>query len=72
MEFERHPRPHLWLNRDLDAWSENFRVLFYVLGMTYLQVAETDLGIDPDDPDRHDARFWAHQIENEYPRLAWP
>ena len=68
---EPSPRPDLDTNDDLEAWLEQFRVLFYVLKMTHRQIAEIDYGFDPEHPDRWCVFSGEHSIRETYPRMDW-
>jgi hypothetical protein len=72
LDPEPCPRPNLDTNGDLDAWLEQFRVLFYVLKMSPQQIAEIDYGFDPDDPERWAVLSWEHSIRTHYPRVELP
>lgn len=69
---ENHPklpvcRPGLFTNGDLADWVEQFHFLAYVLRMSAMQIAQIDLGYEPDHPDAQDAWFYAKQIERKFP-----
>lgn len=61
------PRPYLFLRRDVEAWSRQFHLLFYVLRMTPMQIAQIDYGFDPDHPDAWLVFSWAREIERLHP-----
>ena len=63
------PRPHLFSNRDADAWEEQLRVLLYVARLTPLQIAQVDYGLDPEHPEAGMALAWAHEIAKTFPRV---
>lgn len=65
------PRPDLDTNADLDAWLEQFRVLFYVMKMSHRQIAEIDHGYDPEHPDCWTVFSWEASIRERYPRVEW-
>mgnify|MGYP003612849041 CR=1 FL=1 len=67
-DSEPTPRPDLDLNKDFEAWTEQFRVLFYVLKMSPDQIAQIDFGYDPDHPEAGGCFSWAHSIATRYPR----
>lgn len=66
------PRPHLFTNRDADAWAEQFHFLAYVLRMTPEQIAQIDYGFDPDHPDAWAVASWAHSIRTTFPLVDAP
>ncbi|MGV8988599.1 MAG: hypothetical protein ACOH2H_20235 [Cypionkella sp.] len=66
------PRPDLFAVGDAEAWEEQFHLLFYVLGMDAVQIAQIDNGFDPDDPDAWLAGVWAREIELVYPFVNVP
>ena len=68
LDPEPTPRPDLCLNKDFDAWAEQFRVLFYTLNMSPEQIAQIDFGFDPDHPEAWGCFSWAHSIATHYPR----
>lgn len=72
--IDREPvaRPGLDTNADFPAWAEQFRVLFYVLHMTPMQIAQIDFGLDPDHPEAWAVFSWAGSIERHYPRIVLP
>ena len=64
---EPTPRPHLFTNKDADAWAEQFHFLAYVLRMTPEQVAQIDYGLDPDHPEAWAVFSWAGSIRRTFP-----
>ena len=63
------PRPDLFTNKDADAWAEQFHLLFYVLDMSPMQIAQIDYGLAPDDPEAGLVFPWAHEIARHFPRV---
>jgi hypothetical protein len=62
------PRPHLFTNRDFDAWAEQYRVLAYMLLMSPMQIAQIDFGLDPEHPEANAPFSWASEIRRIFPR----
>lgn len=63
------PRPDLFLNKDAEAWREQFRFLRYTVRMTPERIAQIDYGFDPDHPEAWASGGWGAQIERLYPRV---
>lgn len=62
------PRPDLFLNKDADAWREQFLFLRYTVRMTPERIAQIDYGLDPDHPEAWAAgAYWGQHIDRLYP-----
>lgn len=70
LDPEPTPRPDLFLNKDEEAWCEQYLFLRYTVGMSPERIAQIDYGTDPDHPEATVAgAFWGYQIEKLYPRV---
>lgn len=63
------PRPNLFTNGDAEAWEQQFHLLFYVLQMSPIQIAQIDYGLDPDHPYAFAVFSWADEIHSTFPRI---